>query len=173
MSLSSPARRGLTLLVSVLLALTAVGCGAEDDGYTGEWDAICDDVAGAFGQFRTDVATSAGTPPDESDTAAARPVSRATVRDELGPAVETLHEALEDPWARVEQLRPPERWAVWHTSTIRRLEAHRRILDAGVRRVAAGDPGALALLALGGFGPAADDAPQALREVTPACARMR
>ncbi|MCK9247673.1 MAG: hypothetical protein M0P31_01660 [Solirubrobacteraceae bacterium] len=173
MPLSPLGRRALTTVVGVAIAATTVGCGSSDDGYAEAWDGLCGDVAGAFAAFRTDVATAAGRSDDPGDDAATRPASRDEVVGDLEAPVTALRDALRRPWDAVADLEPPERWARWHTEAVEQLQARRRILEDGVRRVAAGDADALASLALGGFGPASADAPQALREATPSCARMR
>lgn len=167
-------RTALALLVALAAGGGLVACGPDDEtAYADGWDDICRDVGEALSTFRTAAASAATVSPDGGDDAVAAGPSSAAVRTDLGRAAASLQRDLTDVVGAARELDPPVRWSAWHTAELPRLDARLRTVDGAVRRLQAGDPDALPLLAIGGVGPASVRAPAALRDRTPECSTLR
>lgn len=165
--------------LAVLLASVAAGgvlaaCGTDEEAaYVDGWDAVCRDVGESLSDFRTAASSAATVSPDGGDAAVAAGPAPSAVTSDLGAASASLRADLQDAVAPTRELRPPLRWRTWHGEELRRLQVRLRTVEAGARRLRAGDPDALPLLAIGGVGPSSVRAPASLRDRTPECTALR
>lgn len=172
---SRSVRRSVTVLLAVAgIGLGLSGCGSTpEDDYAAGWDDVCSDVSAAYRQFRTDLVSAARSAPDRGDAAAAHPLSPADAAAVLARPARKLQRALRPSFRAAHKLDAPARWSAWNRTAVQRLDAQSTVVTSGLRQVEAGDANALSSLSLGGFGPAADDAPAELRDHTPACTGLR
>lgn len=170
-----PARRALVVVLAVAAAAGGLSaCGTDErTAYAEGWDEVCRGVGGALSTFRTSVSSAATDSPDTGDDAVTGGPADAGVTADLAEPAAALAKDLSALPEDVAALDPPEEWATWHAAEVRRLAVRLRTVDAGVARLGRGDAGATPLLAIGGVGPSAVQAPAKLRDRTPECTSLR